>query len=241
MKSVKKYIPDSITSMNLLCGVIGVIFVFKCRFDIAFYMMLAAALFDFCDGLAARLLDAYSDLGKELDSLADVVSFGVLPALMLIQMMKVCSFSDVFWCYIPLVIAVFSGVRLAKFNIDPRQHESFIGLPTPACAMICGSLCYYMAHDPNTFLAAWGVGYIFIPVLSVILAALLVCEIPMFSMKFSRERSEALVMRKRLSFLINVAIIIAIVAFLGLNWSLVVLLSFIVYILMNIAFAIFKI
>ena len=83
--SIKKYIPNAITSMNLVCGIIGVIFAFKARFDLAFYMMIAAAVFDFMDGLAARALGAYSDMGKELDSLCDMVSFGVLPSVMLYE------------------------------------------------------------------------------------------------------------------------------------------------------------
>lgn len=237
--SLKKHIPNTITSMNLLCGTLGVIAAFKGRFDAAFILMLAAAVFDFCDGLAARALGAYSEMGKELDSLADMVSFGVLPAAMLYNLMKVCTFSDSIWCLVPVVITVFSGLRLAKFNVDERQHMSFIGLATPACAMICGSLCYFVAHDQNNFLAAWCAADVFIPVLSVVLAALLVCEIPMFSMKFSKD-GDKITANKRIAFLVNVAIIVLIVAVLGLNWSLVVLLSFIVYILMNIVFAIFK-
>lgn len=239
---ITRYIPDTITSMNLLCGVLGVIFTFKGRTDIAFLFMLAAAVFDFCDGLAARALDSYSDLGKELDSLSDMVSFGVLPSLMLFETMRVCTFSDSWLCYIPLVLAVFSGVRLAKFNIDDRQHDSFIGLATPSAAMICGSLCYFIAHDQNTFLAAWAAGYLFLPLLAVVLSVLLVCEIPMFSMKFGKgKNADPVTSRKRISFLVNVAVIVAIVVSLGLNWSLVVLLTFVVYALMNIAFALFKI
>jgi len=239
---ITRYIPDTITSMNLLSGVLGVIFTFKGRFDIAFPLMVAASVFDFCDGLAARALNAYSDLGKELDSLSDMVSFGVLPALMLYQTMRVCTFSESWVCYIPLILAVFSGVRLAKFNIDERQHDSFIGLATPSAAMICGSLCYFIAHDMSTFLATWAAGYVFIPVLALILSALLVSEIPMFSMKVTKETmSDKVTMRKRIAFFINVAIIVVIVASLGLNWSLAVLLSFVVYALMNMAFALFKI
>lgn len=240
--SIKRYIPDTITSMNLLCGVLGVIFTFKGRIDIAFPLMLAASVFDFCDGLAARALDAYSDLGKELDSLSDMVSFGVLPAVMLYHTMCVCTWSESWICYIPLVLAVFSGIRLAKFNVDDRQHDSFIGLATPSASMICGSLCYFIAHDMNTFLATWASGFVFIPVLAVILSVLLISEVPMFSMKISKEnKDDKTSMRKRVAFLVNVAIIVAIVASLGLNWSLAVLLTFVVYALMNMAFALFRI
>ena len=105
--SIKKYIPDFITSMNLLCGVIGVVFAFKCRFDMAFYFMLAAAVFDFMDGFVARLLGAYSDLGKELDSLSDVVSFGVLPSVMLYSLMKTFMFGESLVCWVPLLFWAF--------------------------------------------------------------------------------------------------------------------------------------
>ena len=238
--SLKQHIPNAVTSMNLLCGVLGVMAALEAHFDWAFYLMLAGAVFDFCDGLTARALKAYSPMGKELDSLADMVTFGVLPSVMLYELMRVCTFSNSFWCYVPLVIAVFSGLRLAKFNIDDRQHTSFLGLPTPACAMVCGSLCYFVAHDMQTFLATWASGFVFIPLLSVVLAALLVCELPMFSMKFSREDGP-LVKRKRIIFGINALLVVAIVVSLRLNWSLAVLLIFLVYILMNLAFALFKV
>ena len=238
--SLKQHIPNAVTSMNLLCGVLGVMAALEARFDWAFYLMLAGAVFDFFDGLTARALKAYSPMGKELDSLADMVTFGVLPSVMLYELMRVCTFSNSFWCYVPLVIAVFSGLRLAKFNIDDRQHTSFLGLPTPACAMVCGSLCYFVAHDMQTFLATWASGFVFIPLLSVVLAALLVCELPMFSMKFSREDGP-LVKRKRIIFGINALLVVAIVVSLQLNWSLAVLLVFLVYILMNLAFALFKV
>lgn len=237
---VRKYIPDFITSLNLLCGVVGIVFAFKGRFEYAFYSMLAGAVFDFCDGLAARTLHAYSDLGKELDSLADVVSFGVLPSVMLLNLMKICSFRDGVWCWIPLIIAVVSGIRLAKFNVDDRQHSSFLGLPTPACAMICGSLCCFVAFEPDSFLCSLVAGPVFIPVLSVILSALLVCELPMFSFKFSKADSH-LLKRKRIFFAVNCALCLVVVLVTGQHWTLAVLLSFIVYILMNVAFAVFKV
>ena len=135
---IVKHIPNTITSTNLLCGVLGVICTLKGSLDTAFILMLAAAVCDFCDGLAARLLKAYSELGKQLDSLADMVSFGVLPSLMMYSLM-VQAQGDSWICYVPLLIAVFSALRLAKFNIDERQSDSFIGLATPACAIICGS------------------------------------------------------------------------------------------------------
>ena len=121
---IVKHIPNTITSMNLFCRLMGVIFTFKGDFQTAFILMLAAAACDFCDGFAARMLNAYSDMGKELDSLADMVSFGALPALMLHRMM-IYTGEDGILSYVPLLIGVFSALRLAKFNIDTRQSESF--------------------------------------------------------------------------------------------------------------------
>ena len=236
-----KYIPDVITALNVVCGVIGVIFAFKGSFETAFALMLLAAVFDFCDGLAARALDAYSDLGKELDSLCDLVSFGVLPSVMLYKLMCVCSFSESVFCLIPLVITVFSALRLAKFNVDKRQTETFLGLPTPACAMLCGSLCQFVAHNPGCFLADWAAGPVFIPVLSVVLSALLVCEIPMFSMKFKRGHGAGVIGWKRITFFVLV-IAAVIVAFLfRLDWSFAVMVSFLLYIVKNVVYWLAKV
>jgi len=229
----RKVIPNTITSMNLLCGVVGVIFAFKDRPDIAFLLMLAAAVFDFLDGLAARALDAYSDIGKELDSLCDVVSFGVLPSLMLHRTMVSLSGESV-WSYVPLVLAVFSALRLAKFNVDERQHSGFIGLPTPAAAMLCGALCSFAFAEPGTAparfcAAAWG-----LPLLAILLSALLVSEVPMFSMKFGKGiETDRSARDKRLWFL-GLAVLAAIVtAAFGLHWTLAVLAAFAGYIVIN--------
>ena len=183
---IVKHIPNTITSMNLLCGVLGVMSALKGNLDTAFYLMLIGALCDFCDGLSARLLKAYSDLGKELDSLADMVSFGVLPALMMNRLMADIH-GDSLLCYIPLLIAVFSALRLAKFNIDTRQSENFIGLATPSCALLVGSLIYSAESFPQLDGILAANTYI-IPVISVILSLLLVSEIPMFSFKFKSFR-----------------------------------------------------
>ena len=239
MMSWKRHIPNTITLMNLLCGVLGVIVALEGRLDQAFCLMLAGAVCDFCDGLAARALKTVSPTGKELDSLSDVVTFGVLPSVMLYELMRICTFSSSPWCYVPLLIAVSSALRLARFNLDERQHSSFLGLPTPACAIICGSLCYFVAHDMQTFLTTWSSGFVFIPLLTVVLCVLLVSEVPMFSMKFSAQ-DDRLTKRKRIIFAVNVLLVVAIVASLRLNWSLAVLLTFLVYILMNLAFALLK-
>lgn len=220
--------------MNLLSGVLGVIAVFGGRMDVAFYLMIAASVFDFCDGLSARALNAYSELGKQLDSLSDLISFGLLPALMLHRTMLNFSVDGV-WCYIPLVIAVFSAFRLAKFNIDSRQTENFIGLAVPACAMICGSFAYYVTLVPDSVLSMWAATRAFIPVVSVVLSLLLVAEIPMFSMKFKKGQSKySTVHRLRVAFLGAAFACSMLTVLLGLNWSFAVLLAFLSYIIINI-------
>lgn len=220
--------------MNLLSGVLGVIFTFKGQFDIAFYMMLAAAVCDFCDGFSARLLKAYSELGKELDSLADLISFGVLPSMMLHRLMVVTN-GESFWSYLPLVIVIFSALRLAKFNIDERQSDNFIGLATPACAMLCGSFTHYVYSEPDSLMSLWTDCRFFIPIASAVLSLLLVSEIPMFSMKFKKGmKQDMIISRMRLIFIISVAAAAILTAALGLRWSMTVLLSFTAYIVINI-------
>ncbi len=231
---IVKHIPNTITSMNLLCGIMGVIFTLNDRFDLAFYAMLTAAVCDFCDGLSARLLKAYSDLGKELDSLADMVSFGVLPSLMTYKLMADLHGNE-FFIYIPLLIAVFSAVRLAKFNIDERQSENFIGLATPACAMICGSFAYYVSNDPTSVLYSWACSPIFMSVGSLILSWLLISEIPMFSMKIKKNMVPGSPIHKQRVGFIGVIVVSAILTvLLGLNWSFIILLTFVSYVVMNI-------
>lgn len=237
--TLRKHIPNFITSMNLVCGLIGVIFAFEARLDLAFYCMLGAAVFDFLDGLAARALDAYSDMGRELDSLCDLVSFGVLPGLMLCRLMQIFRFGDGWLCWLPLVLAVFSALRLAKFNVDARQADGFLGLPTPASALLGGALCCYCSYSPVAFLSTWVAGPVFVPLLTLCLCALLVCELPMFSFKFHNDDAKTLqIKRMTLVLFVLAAFVFCLVA--GHHWSLAVLLGLAFYILNNLVYALFK-
>jgi CDP-diacylglycerol--serine O-phosphatidyltransferase len=240
-----KHIPNTVTSLNLFSGILGVIFCLQGNIFAAFVMMLAAAVFDFSDGLLARLLGAYSPVGKELDSLSDMVSFGVLPALMLMETMilhkdpeAVQSWKS--WFYlVPLLLAIFSALRLAKFNVDDRQTTSFIGLPTPSSALIAASLCVYIDKTPDCFLAHWAGSPWFLPAVALVLGILLVSELPMFSLKIHRKQ-ELAGMVKQVS-IVTVAVILTIAVLLaGWHWSLAILLTFLVYILMCVIFAIFS-
>ena len=230
-----KHIPNTITSMNLLCGALGVIFTFRGALDIAFYLMLAAAVCDFFDGFSARLLKAYSAVGKELDSLADNISFGLLPALMFHRRLIEGGVTG-FVAYIPLIICIFAAIRLAKFNVDERQSENFLGLATPACALWCGSLIYAADHGVMSFAMMLHDTQL-IPVASVVLALLMVSEIPMFSMKYKKESAFN---RVRIYFLIMVAAVAIATLILKINWSYIVFLSLTCYILFNLLLALFS-
>ncbi|MGN0191276.1 MAG: CDP-alcohol phosphatidyltransferase family protein [Candidatus Cryptobacteroides sp.] len=243
MTSPVKYIPNTVTSMNLLCGVLGILCSFEGHFPQAFGFMLAAAACDFCDGLAARLLKAYSPMGKELDSLADMVSFGVLPAVMLSIFIRTevvagntgwaCSLA----VYSPLLIAVFSGLRLAKFNVDERQTNNFIGIATPTCAMMVGSLvscASIYASDAlrsNPAFVYWAS-----PLLSILLSMLLVSEIPMFGMKIKKGVNlfSGLQGKLRIIFLAGALAAVVAVPCLHLHFSAIFFPVFVFYVLLNI-------
>ena len=226
-----KHIPNTITSMNLLAGIMGVIFTLEGHLEWALPLMVLAAVFDFCDGLAARLLGAYSPIGGELDSLADLVSFGVLPALMLYKVQPLDA--PAVLRYIPLFIAVMSAVRLAKFNVDERQTLDFLGLPTPSCAMLCGSLAYFMYVNGGvpTGISVW-----LLDAIAVVLGLLLVSEIPMFGMKI--KKGHKLLDAKRIAFLVMAVAAVLAVVLLRQNWSLAVLAVFSLYVVENIVVAI---
>ena len=222
--------------MNLLCGVLGVIFTFQGALDLAFYLMILAAVFDFLDGFSARMLKAYSPMGKELDSLADLISFGLLPALMIHRRLVEGGMTG-FWIYVPVIICIFSALRLAKFNVDDRQSENFLGLPTPACAMWCGSLIYAADRGVMTVAGLLSERYIMI-IAPVVLAILLVSEIPMFSMKFKKGSEYN---RLRLCFIGVIAASSVAILALNINWSYIVLLTFTAYIILNLLRALFSI
>ncbi len=164
-----------ITLLNLLSGSVAVIYAAQGAYYAAWMLCILAAVFDFFDGFAARALGAYSEIGKELDSLCDCVSFGLAPAVALMTFYRGAGDYPSILGYIPLAVVACSALRLAKFNLDTRQTRSFLGLPTPACGLLTVSLT---ACPPAFLSKVW-----FIPVVSAVLAFLLVSEIPMFSMK----------------------------------------------------------
>lgn len=183
---MRRNIPNLITLLNLFSGCIAITCAFNGNFPGAVVWIFIAAIFDFLDGMAARLLNAYSPLGKELDSLADVVSFGVAPASALFVLLRDYMLFPEFMeslrfiiPYLAFLIPLFSAYRLAKFNIDERQTTSFLGLPTPASGLFWISYCYGLQERAAA--EEWLI-YITLGLL-LILAPLMVVNIPMFSLK----------------------------------------------------------
>ena len=197
-KSIVKHIPNLITSLNLACGLLSIIMMIEGKIIPAFYLILLASVFDFLDGLSARILNAYSDVGKQLDSLADMVSFGIAPALLMYYYIKysfllhqsefaieTTAWYEIIILYSAILIALASGFRLAKFNIDPNQSFIFSGLPTPASAILIASagIVLFSPGFPESIRQ-----FILNPYLlfasTLVLSLLLVSKIPMFSLKF---------------------------------------------------------
>ena len=179
-------IPNCITLINLLCGIGAIVATLVHKdFETAFLFIVASAVADFCDGLSARLLKQYSAIGVQLDSLADMVSFGVAPAIAMSVLCKDMPsefgvsgvWLDVL-CYLPLLVAALSALRLAKFNIDETQTEEFEGLPTPASAILLLSVAALCQRDGNVVSTEW------VALLSVLVATMLISPVRMFSFKF---------------------------------------------------------
>jgi len=185
IRSPYRHIPNAITCMNLFCGCLSIVCSFSESLQSAAYFILVAAVFDFLDGFAARWLRAYSAMGKELDSLADVVSFGVAPACIMYALLLPVTVQYGFpdWVAISaFIIAVFSALRLAKFNIDTRQTDSFIGLPTPANALFICSLAFGSTGNHSWGLMTGNMFFLFAVI--VVFSFLMVAELPLFSLKF---------------------------------------------------------
>lgn len=197
MNAIKRNIPNIITLTNLFCGLCAIIFAFQGNLPLASFCIFAGAFFDFFDGLAARLLKVTGKLGKQLDSMADMVTFGVAPGFILFHIMCdlpqeiIFRSAPVEGFFFPgilaLLIPIFSAVRLANFNIDTKQNTSFIGLPTPVLAIFVAALPLIDKYQQLPMLS----DFRFLIAIAVILPLLLVVKIPLFSLKFNKEESMA--------------------------------------------------
>lgn len=191
-KSMKLFtIPNLMTLGNLLCGCLGLFFIFEGNLIAASYLIFLAGILDFLDGFVARLLGQHSEIGKQLDSLADMVTFGVLPSVLMVKLIQSSTMASesinyqtiTSWLpYLGLAIALFSCLRLAKFNIDTRQSTSFIGLPTPANAFVVASLPMVLKFNPEFSGVILNTNILVFYTLFI--SYLLIAEIPLFAIKF---------------------------------------------------------
>ena len=194
MNAIKRNIPNIITLANLTCGLFAIIFAFQGNLKMASLCIFAGAFFDFFDGLAARLLKVGGELGKQLDSMADMITFGVAPGFILYHNMYLLNHHHLFrdgileGFFFPelfaLLIPTLSAYRLANFNIDSRQTTSFIGLPTPALAIFIAAIPFISIDVFPIFF-----NLNFLTGIAIIMPILLIVEMPLFSLKFSREES----------------------------------------------------
>lgn len=197
--SIKKHIPNAITCGNLFCGCLAIVAAFKGNLVMTAYLVGIAAVLDFFDGFTARLLKVGGEMGKQLDSLADMVTFGVVPGIVLFQLMSASTrlngkptlllANDIgsYWLLLSFLITIFSAIRLAKFNIDTRQTNSFIGVPTPANTILICSIPlinHFQANFGGFNILAITENIYFLIVLTLLMSYLLIAELPLFAMKF---------------------------------------------------------
>lgn len=232
--SIVKHIPNTITSCNLISGCISIYLTLNGFHFAAALMIFAAAIFDFFDGFAARMLDAKSPIGGELDSLSDVVSFGVAPSFILADHMEMMGVEwmvggvNVF-VFTAFVLAAFAAVRLAKFNIDTRQTSSFLGLPVPAVGLFIASLSIMMMRiNENGLLMKAVNNPCFFIVMILVFSWLMISEVPFFSFKVKSLRFADNKLR-------YVLIVFAVVSFAVLQWVALPFI-FLFYILLSVIF-----
>ncbi len=194
---IKRSIPNTITSLNILSGCLSIVLAFEGNLVLSSFFIILSAVFDFFDGMTARWLNAYTQIGKELDSLADILSFGLAPSVIIYQLLKLTlrtegllfnmeypQYFEIVILMSSFIIAVFSALRLAKFNLDKRQTESFIGLPVPANALFIASLPLILFKSEYPFFQDLILNIYFLLLVVFVGSYLLIAELPMFSLKF---------------------------------------------------------
>lgn len=235
---MKKHLPNLLTLLNLACGTVAVVLTLEGQWQWAVYLVLAASLFDFLDGLAARLLKAYSETGKQLDSLADMVSFGVLPgifvytifkALFLVQTEESVTFQPTLqWIILGtvLLIPAFSAIRLARFNVREPEGPFFQGLPTPAHTLFWTGLFWQFMKEGLLFGNA--LNLFFMWAIMLIMAFHMILPVPMYTLKFEHFRLRGNLIRYLL-----IVVSVLILLFTGLSGLSLVILSYILFSLLN--------
>lgn len=215
---MKRHIPNTLTCLNLFFGCIAVVYAFEKNIEVVFYCILVSGICDFFDGMAARALHVKSTIGKELDSLADMISFGFVPGVVFFMMLKESS-NLAFIPYLGFLVTVFSALRLAKFNVDERQSQDFIGLNTPMNTFFVLSLPFIGRDFPDLVYSPYT-----LILIVLIVSYLLVSEMRLFSMKLSSPSWE----KNKFQF-IFVILTVLLVIFLKFIALPLVLLSYIIF------------
>ncbi len=221
-KGAVSWIPNGVTSLSLVCGFIAIVlsgnlaeegFFGFSRQEVCWMLVGASAVFDFLDGMVARLLHASSPIGKELDSLCDLVSFGVTPAVLLYNTLRMCHGEwDAWVAWVAVLVAVCGALRLAKFNVDTRQTSSFIGLPIPANAIFWIGFMAYV-NDGGS-LSTWGACGVIVCV-----SLLMVSELPMFSFKIKGPFKADMLNVSRVLLIISALLLVIFLGVEGLMWT----------------------
>jgi CDP-diacylglycerol--serine O-phosphatidyltransferase len=234
LKFIKNNIPNAITSLNLFLGVLGIYFAFQFQLVAAAYCVVFAGVADFFDGMVARLLKSDTKIGKDLDSLADVVSFGVTPVFIYVNLYRidwVDKTNDLHLAIIPIFfIAVFSAIRLAIFNNDTRQTTSFIGLPTPANGIMIASFAFITTYSPALF-PQFLLSPLGILLFSALSCFMLVMPVPLFALKFKQWSFKG--NEVRYIFLLTAAILLVVLQFVAI--PLIIILYIVLSIILNFA------
>ncbi|PST83500.1 CDP-diacylglycerol--serine O-phosphatidyltransferase [Pedobacter yulinensis] len=216
---MKKHIPNALTCANLAAGCVGIVLAFRGELQASAYCVLISGIFDFFDGFAARLLRVKSAIGKELDSLADMVSFGFLPGVVMFKLLGTSDFTSPLLPYFGFLITIFSALRLAKFNIDERQTEDFIGLNTPMNTLFIVSLPFIAADYPHLIGST-----LLLLSIAVVCSLLLVSELRIFSLKMGSVSWKD--NKFKYIFLLLSAVLLAVLQFAAVPFVLVLYLAF---------------
>ena len=242
-KKIISYIPNSITSLNLISGIFAIFFAIEGKIEIAALLILAASVFDFLDGMSARLLKSYSEIGAQMDSLSDLVSFGIAPSAILFGIYRISFFGIpginitsphtyiTFLQYVFLIsviiIPVAGAFRLAKFNTDDSQSESFKGLPIPANAIFFASLALVLTYGKIELINDIITNQYFLFIFTLLFSWLMVSNIPMFSLKFKSLKWKG--NQTRISFLVLCIILFIILKLYSLPLMIISYLSISIY------------
>lgn len=225
---MKKHIPNLLTLGNLFCGTVAILFALKSDYTATALLVVIGIGFDFFDGFVARLLNVQGELGKQLDSLADMVTSGVVPGIVMLQLLINAIDTDAVGYfgvdeygatgsnlpYLGLLLTLGAGYRLAKFNIDERQTDSFIGLPTPAMSLFVISLPLIAEFSPQPFFSNLVMNKYFLITTTLLMTVLMNAELPLFSLKFKNYSFKDNMMKYL--FLIASVVLIAILKFVAI-------------------------